>query len=91
MSPYLIELKSAIALMPEHIYGGVGGRRRLAREIGGSLADSNPEDAEKDIGVSYDVLLMGTALNPILDKKEWDSIVREAYTKEVSRRKEVAE
>lgn len=85
--PFIKKLIPAIATMPEHLYGGTDGRKRLAREIGGSLADSDPSEAEEQIQISYDSLLIGTSLRPLVDKKTWDDSVREAYIKEVNRRK----
>ncbi|KIL83031.1 hypothetical protein EH68_01465 [Enterococcus gallinarum] len=85
--PFIKKLIPAIATMPEHLYGGIDGRKRLAREIGGSLADSDPSEAEEQIRISYDSLLIGTSLRPLVDKKTWDDSVREAYIKEVNRRK----
>lgn len=84
---YIKRMISAIAVMPEHIYGGLEGRKRLAREIGGCLADSEPKEAKRQIGISYDSLLLGTSLNPCIDKKDWDAVVFEAYEKECDRRK----
>lgn len=85
--PFIKKLIPAIATMPEHLYGGIDGRKRLAREIGGSLADSDPSEAEEQIRINYDSLLIGTSLRPLVDKKTWDDSVREAYIKEVNRRK----
>ena len=85
--PFIKKMIPAIATMPEHLYGGTDGRMRLAREIGGSLADSDPSEAEEQIRISYDSLIIGTQLRPLIDKKIWDDCVREAYIKEVNRRK----
>ena len=85
--PFIKKMIPAIGTMPENLYGGTDGRKRLAREIGASLADSDPSEAEEQIRISYDSLLMGTSLRPLVDKKTWDNSVRDAYRKEVIRRK----
>ena len=36
--------------------------------------------------ISYDTLLKGTGLNPIIDKKMWDTEVLHGYNKELDRR-----
>ena len=66
---YIERMQSAIPFMPPHLYDSPEGRLRLAREIGGSLADSEPESAKYQMRISYDILLKATGLKPIIDKK----------------------
>lgn len=83
---YIERMQSAIPYMPPHLYDSPEGRLRLAREIGGSLADSEPESAKYQMSISYNILLKGTGLNPIIDKKMWDAEVLHGYNKELDRR-----
>ena len=83
---YIERMQSAIPFMPPHLYDSPEGRLRLAREIGGSLADSESESAKYQMSISYDILLKATALKPIVDKKTWDTEVLQGYNKELDRR-----
>ena len=78
---------SLLPTLPEHLYGGAEGERRLAREVGGGLADSSPDEAEDEIRNSYNYLVIARLLKPCLDKKDWDDEMRKAYQKEMRRRK----
>ena len=82
------EVISLLPTLPEHLYGGAEGERRLAREVGGGLADGPPEEAEDEIRNSYSYLVITRLLKPHLDKKDWDNEMRRAYQKEMNRRNE---
>jgi len=81
------EVISMLPILPEHLYGGAEGERRMAREVGGGLADSSPDKAEDEIRNSYSYLVIARLLKPCLDKKDWDDEMRKAYQKEMRRRK----
>lgn len=71
--------KNGLLIKPDTIYSGIEGHRRLAREIGFALNDFNKKDQEEILHKSYSTIyVIGCNLKPLLDAKEWISIMKSA-------------
>ena len=69
--------KNGLLIKPDTIYSGIEGHRRLAREIGFALNDFSKKDQEEIIHSSYSTIyVIGCNLKPLLDAKEWISIMK---------------
>jgi hypothetical protein len=69
-----------------HLYQGVEGARRIAREYGAGLADYPEEQARDYIRKSYDVCFHGYDLRPPIDAKDWNREVMAGYTRAKNRK-----
>lgn len=77
---YLDSMDSAIGaqlIAPEGLYSGRKGHERFARECGFALNDFCEEDRKEILSASYGKLYVKhCALKPILDAKEWATLMR---------------
>lgn len=76
---YLDKMDAAIGDMlinPNCVYYGKSGHERFARECGYALNDFNEADRKEIVAASYGKLYVKhCALKPILDAKEWITIM----------------
>ncbi len=82
---YMRNMREAVGTLliePGSLYSGREGHERFARECGYALRDFS-EDGQKEIlsGSYSTVYVSGCRLKPILDAKEWISIMEAAYSK----------
>lgn len=77
---YMTRMKNAVGshlINPDSIYYGEEGHRRFARECGYALNDFDEEGQNEILHGSYgSIYVIGCALKPILDAKEWIQIMR---------------
>lgn len=79
---YTIAVRDSLRIYRPWVYDGKEGALRLAREYGAGLADSLPEQAEKEMrnSLSYnDICVIGYDLKPPLNVSEWQQEVRFSY------------
>ena len=78
LSDYIKNVQQALAIARSntHIYEGIDGALRLAREIGYCLRDSDDKEAKDYFDRSYnEICVIGYDLKPPVNKKEWDAEV----------------
>lgn len=78
LSDYIKNVQQALVIARNntHIYEGIDGALRLAREIGYCLRDLDDKEAKDYLDRSYnEVCVIGYGLKPPVNKKEWDAEV----------------
>ena len=85
VAEYLSKMDSAIGLQlidPNSIYYGKEGHRRFAMECSYALNDFNGQDQKEIVSKSYGVLYVKHCnLKPLLDAREWISIMQSQIRK----------
>lgn len=77
---YILNMRRVVPLcmsIPDGLYSGIDGHRRLARECGCALNDFSSSEQEELIKASYSsIYVIGCKLKPILSAREWMMIMR---------------